>query len=296
MRFGIYRLDEPIGASDLASIENEYRTDIHIVSVYRAWNHCDIKDDLPWLERLKSIPRDLLLTWEPWIIPPDTKRPFDQPDFSLRHIISGRYDVYIRAFARELADFPQTLYLRPMHEMNGNWYPWCGTVNDNSPESFIPAWNHIRDLVGDEVSSDVEFVWSPYTHSYPDDPVNDPEKYFPGDNALDWMAIDGYNWGESMEWSEWQSFEKIFSKSYRKLTELSNRPIMIGEVASDEKGGSKELWIGEMFGTLKERFQRIDAIIWFDENKECDWRIRSSAGSLRSFRAGAGLFKAEKNR
>ena len=196
---------------------------------------------------------------------------------------SGRYDEYIRSFGRELAAFSQKIFLRTMHEMNGNWYPWCGSVNGNSAELHIAAWNHIRDLINREALSGIEWVWSPYAHSYPDQPSNSMEEYFPGDDSLDLIAIDGYNWGSSKEWSTWQSFEEIFGDAYDKLSAISQRPFMIGETASDESGGSKEDWITEAFDRIKTRFNKIESLIWFDEKKECDWRIDSSSASLKAF-------------
>lgn len=290
MKLGICRLQEPLEESELASIEGTYGTVINIISVFRAWNRCSIEDDLPWLKRLKYTTRDILLTWEPWMLPAIAERPYDQPDFALKNITYGRYDYYIQSFARELATFPRTVFLRVMHEMNGNWYPWCGTVNGNSPEDFIAAWNHIRNLVNREASSKIQWVWSPYAFSYPLTPFNRIKDYFPNDEVVDWVAIDGYNWGCDREWSVWQSFEEIFSDAYKTLTALSRCPIMIGETASTETGGSKALWITEAFHVLEKCFPRIKALIWFDVHKECDWRIASSFESLKAFRSGVKLF------
>jgi beta-mannanase len=293
MKFGIYRLHEPLDESELASIEDAYGTAIDIVSVFRAWNRCSIKDDLPWLDRLKSSTRDVFLTWEPWMLPEREERACDQPDFALKNIIAGRYDDYIRSFAGELSSFPRTVFLRVMHEMNGNWYPWCGTVNGNSPGDFIAAWDHIRNLVNREASFRIQWVWSPYARSYPPTPVNRMEDYFPGDDVVDWVAMDGYNWGGEREWSEWQSFEEIFSDAYNTLTALSRCPIMIGEMASTGAGGNKGLWINEALHVIETKFPRIQALIWFDVYKECDWRIASSLESLEAFRTGIKLFKRQ---
>ncbi|RJQ50203.1 MAG: hypothetical protein C4538_00465 [Nitrospiraceae bacterium] len=290
MKFGIYRLYEPIEETELTSIENTCGTPVQIISVYRAWNRCFIRDDLQWLERFRNSSRDILLTWEPWMHPPDAERPYDQPDFALRNIAAGRYDDYIRSFARELATFPRIVFLRVMHEMNGNWYPWCGTVNSNSPEDFIAAWKHIRELVNREALSRIQWVWSPYAFSYPMTPFNRMEDYFPGDEVVDWVAIDGYNWGSVREWSSWQSFEQIFSDAYKTMTTLSKCPIMIGETASTETGGDKALWITDAFHALRKCFPRVEALIWFDVNKECDWRIASSDESLQAFRSAVNLF------
>ncbi len=290
VKFGIYRLHEPLNASDLTSIENLYETPIQVISVYRAWNTCSIENDRPWLEHIKNIPRDLLLTWEPWRLPSNKDKPFDQPDFALRSILTGRYNDYIRSFARELASFPRTIFLRKLHEMNGNWYPWCGSINGNSAELYIAAWNHIRDLVKMETPSGIEWVWSPYAFSYPAISSNNIENYFPGDNVLDWVAIDGYNWGDSQEWSTWQSFEEVFSGAYKRLSSITRRPFMIGETACNESGGSKELWISDALDILKNKYTKIKIMVWFDVNKECDWRIISSPVSLKAFRASSGLF------
>lgn len=295
MKVGIHRFHDILDEATISSIETAYRTPIHIVSAYRAWNRCEIEDDLSWLEQLKSSPRDILLTWEPWQIPARPDKPFDQPAFSLKNIISGRYDAYIRAFAKRLAGFPCTVYLRPMHEMNGNWYPWCGTVNGNATEDFVAAWQHIRKLVTAEVASGIKWVWGPYARSYPMEAFNQIDRYFPGDAAIDWVAFDGYNWGTSTDRSAWQSFEDIFSDAYEIVTNISRRPIIIAETASTETGGSKEEWITGAFQALRTRFQRVEILIWFDINKECDWRIASSPGSLKAFRAFAQSFRPSTN-
>lgn len=291
MKFGIYRLHEPLKETELACIEETYGTAIDIVSVFRAWNRCAIEDDLSWLDHLRSAARDILMTWEPWMLPAGAERPYDQPDFALKNIIAGRYDNYIRSFARELSSFPRTIFLRVLHEMNGNWYPWCGTVNGNSPGDFISAWDHIRNLVNREAPFRIKWVWSPYANSYPLTPYNRMQDYFPGDEVVDWLAIDGYNWGCDREWSQWQSFEDIFSDAYKTLTALSHCPIMIGEMASTGTGGSKGAWITEALHVIETKFPRIQAVIWFDVHKECDWRIASSFESLEAFRSGITSFK-----
>jgi len=284
LRFGIYRLHEAIDSETIRTVEKEYNRSIEIVSVYRAWNRCIIEDDLKWLERLKHSPVDLLLTWEPWRIEKNSDINIEQPEFSLQAIAGGRHDAYIQAFARALASFQGTVYLRPMHEMNGNWYPWGHTTNGNNAESFIAAWRHIRKLVIQQGAVKVKWVWSPYACFYPPEPISGLERYFPGDNAVDWVALDGYNWGAALKRSGWQGFEEVFSDAYETVSALSRRPLMIAETACSELGGSKARWIIQALNSLKTRFQRVKILIWFDINKECDWRIASSPSSLRAFR------------
>jgi len=52
--------------------------------------------------------------------------------------------------------------------------------------------------------------------------------------------------------------------------------------------GDKAQWIRQMFASLKNRFERVEMLVWFDVNKECDRRMASSPQSLNAFRnAGA---------
>lgn len=284
MKLGIYRLHEVLDEAGISAIETECGIPFHVVSVYRAWNECQIQADLPWLERLKGSCRDILLTWEPWRLPDSGNFPLEQPEFSLKQILSGRFDTYIQTFARALSEFRQTIYLRPMHEMNGNWYPWCGRADQNSVELFIPAWHHIRDLVCKHVSSNIKWVWSPYAFSFPDELGNTLDCYFPGDDAVDWVAVDGYNWGAVRPEVGWQSFEQIFQSAYNAITTISHRPLMIAETGCAETGGDKAQWIRQAFASLKSRFGRIEVLVWFDVDKECDWRMASSTDSLNAFR------------
>lgn len=291
MRFGIYRLDGVESETSLAELEQELGVAIASRSVYRAWNHCAIENDLEWFAALANSPRDVLLTWEPWRIPPDGTCPAEQPDFSLQQILSGRYDAYVRDVARTIAALPVKVYLRPLHEMNGNWYPWCGTVNGNSPAELVPVWHHLRRLFAEEHADAVEWVWSPYVASYPDCPENSFSAYYPGDDAVGLIGLDGYNWGDEKEWGRWQSFTELFSEAYLKVTELGARAVIVAETASAEGGGDKSAWLADMFERLTSDYPRIEAVFWFDIDKECDWRLHSSGSVLALFRdKAASLF------
>jgi len=282
MEIGLYQTKEPLDLPTLKSLEHLYGVSIQIISVYRAWNKCSIEDDHEWLMRLKQSPRDLMLTWEPWSLNAKGRTPSDQPYFSYNNILSGMYDQYIGDFARHLSTFPQNIYLRPMHEMNGNWYPWCGSVNGNAPEDFVRVWHYIRSIV-DKTAKQVRWVWSPYASSYPPEKSNSIREYFPGDETVDWIGIDGYNWGTSGEIFRWQDFGEIFGDAYDCIVSMSRRPVMIAETASAEEGGDKGIWIKAAAETLKRKFPAVKKVIWFNVKKECDWRISSSAGSSEAF-------------
>ena len=60
---------------------------------------------------------------------------------------------------------------------------------------------------------------------------------------------------------------------------------MIGEFASSETGGSKSAWITDAANRMKTAYPQLRALIWFNMNKETDWRVESSAGSLAAFKS-----------
>jgi len=59
---------------------------------------------------------------------------------------------------------------------------------------------------------------------------------------------------------------------------------MIGEMASTEQAGNKASWISDTYTTQIPRyFPRIKAVVWFNIDKETDWRIESSPAAQNAF-------------
>ena len=261
---------------------------IQVLSFYVPWGSGAKRPDIPGIERVLRNGFIPMVTWEPWRWPEELPAgipPEDQPDFSLSAILNGEYDDYIWNWAIDLKRISGPLFLRPMHEMNGNWYPWCGTVNGNRPKEYIEVWSYIRSIFTEAKNDHLIWIWSPYVHSVPDEPGNEIWRYYPGSKELDWLALDGYNWGKTQGWSKWRRFNEVFGEAYEKLVSLSpERPMMIAEVGCAEEGGDKGEWIGEAFRVLGDTFSKIKALIWFNIKKECDWRIESSPQSLKAFR------------
>ena len=68
------------------------------------------------------------------------------------------------------------------------------------------------------------------------------------------------------------------------LKQLSQKPILIAEMASAEEGGSKAEWITSGYlAELPTAFPDVRGVVWFNIVKETDWRIDSSPESLRAF-------------
>lgn len=291
---GLYDPSCPPRLMATESLEQSLQIRVRVISWYQAWgsgsSRCfpEISEEAHrrWLRPM--------ITWEPWKLPvelPKGRAPHAQPDYSLKKLLSGAYDSYIRYWARCLSQVSKPVFLRPMHEMNGNWYPWGGTVNGNNPATFKQVWKHIRRLFREERATNVLWVWCPFLHSVPDTPENSMEFYFPGNSEVDWLALDIYN--HSSQGSCWQSFSQMFEGPYLRLCDLApEKPMMIAEIGCAELGGDKAAWIREALQALTEKYTRVKVLVWFNVNKECDWRIESSPQALWAFRDEAQRFSS----
>lgn len=298
LQFGIYDPGCPPRLSPVSLWEKQWGAPITILSWYQAWGSAAAPcrpDLIETVLRQQLLP---LITWEPWRLPETGAAgtdPAAQPDFALARLLAGAYDDYIRDWAGKLARIPGPVWLRPLHEMNGNWYPWAGSVNGNSPALFRRVWRHLRALFQTAGAANVLWVWCPYVLSVPETPANALERYFPGETDVDWLGLDGYNWGTTQPWSRWESFSEIFGGAYDRLVRLAPaKSIIIAEMGCAEAGGDKAGWIRDAFQQLTSRFAAVRAVVWFQINKECDWRLDSSPPALKAFQEQAGHFQARK--
>jgi len=195
---------------------------------------------------------------------------------SLSDIAAGKYDTYIRSSAKLAKTWSGELMLRFAHEMNGTWYSWSG-----SPTTYVSAWRHLVSIFREEGVANVRWVWAPNVDRSGAMPFS---SYFPGDEWVDYVGLDGYNFG-AIDGS-WFSLEELFSSSYAKVTALSSKPVIITETGSSELGGSKAAWIREGFiKTIPQKFPRVAGVIWFNKEQDgVDWRIETSISSQEAFR------------
>jgi beta-mannanase len=298
LALGVYDPECPSLLSPFQVWEDQLGMPIAIISWYQAWGSRYAKCHPEVIQSIQHQDRIPLITWEPWKLPETPQlalTPEVQPDFALARILEGIFDDYIKDWAGKLARCRRTIWLRPLHEMNGNWYPWGGTVNGNNPELFRQVWRHLHELFKAEGADNVVWIWCPYACSVPDTDSNSLENYFPGRDYVDWLALDGYNWGTSQAWSHWQSFGEIFTDAYGRLLTLDpGKPVIIAEIGCAESGGNKADWIRDAFKQISSHCKHIKAIVWFHINKECNWRLDSSPESLHAFKEQRELFPGKK--
>lgn len=278
--YGAYVDGYPWDQNALTTFETDAGKNVAIAHFYVGWAMTDGSQNFNfngWMDSARNHGSIPMVTWEPW----DYRNGVNQPDYQLSDIYRGTYDAYITKWAQDSKAWGYPYFLRFAHEMNGNWYPWSEQVNGNKRGDYVKVWRHVHDIFTSVGVTNVTWVWSPnviYTGSSP------LSRLYPGGNYVDWVAMDGYNWGTNYG-HLWQSFSQIFSQTYNSLLALApDKPIMIAETGSAEDGGNKADWIVDAFNQLPNNFPKIQAVVWFNKNNNPpDWRIESSTASQSAF-------------
>ena len=198
-----------------------------------------------------------------------------------RQIAAGDHDDWIRTQAEAVRDLDRRVLFRWLWEMDGNRRrDWVYSGPD-----YVAAWNHIRTIFDEVGATNAEFVWCPNEFLFWDG--GDPEPWYPGDDNVDWLCADGYNWPTTTTSPEWVDLEHIFADFYA-WAEPKGLPIMIGETGVPEaEPGAKADWIRSVPKILEETFPEIDAIVWFDKDFTSfghnDWRVDTSPESYEAW-------------
>ena len=220
--------------------------------------------------------------------------PSVQPRFQLSDVTAGRYDSHIRRFATIAGGWGHPFFLRFNFEMNGDWFPWAEGANGNRPGDYVAAWRHVHDIFTSAGATNATWVWCPYASG--GRRLHDLRALYPGDAYVDWTCLDGYNWGTNPAApgapgasAGWRSFDQVFHPAYERITRriAPGKPMMIGEVASSEQGGSKAGWIAEALREIPARYPRVHGLLWFDVYADrMDWPLETSRTAASAFAKG----------
>jgi beta-mannanase len=277
--FGVTISGSSGATSELARTEKLLGTPLDIVSMYANWN----VDIAGTSQRAMSAngTRPVLVSWEPVGV-------------SFADVYSGGQDSYLASVVKQLSTYRGTLYVRPWPEMNGSWSEWqpqAGGGGAGTPAEFVKAWRYLVTYFHSRKVTNLKFVFNPDASM---DALSTPiASIWPGAGYIDVLGIDGFNWGEALSGRSpsddgWREFTDIFAPMYATLTSLSpTAPVWIAETASTETAPgasrSKADWIRSALSIGG--FPRVRAVIWFNFDKEQDWRLDSSSESLAAVRS-----------
>lgn len=304
----------------------------HSMYVVSSGFACNWADSVPLIVRFMNKAHSLgatpLVTW----MPTDCRNGGfgDVHDLGLPDILSGKWDAYIKQWASDIGKLPYSVFVRWGHEMNIPSYSWAGQyafgVDGKSfyldaqgggcgltacfgdpnvydgPERYIAAYRHVHDLAA-PLAHNILWVWNPNNRDWPlavAAPWNQYNNYYPGDAYVDWIALDGYNWGaESGNGNGfWASFNDLFGADLIDLAQRHpTKPQLITEFASVEDpldANRKPAWILDAYHSAR-NYPLLRVLVWVQDNNfidalhhpnptPVDFRVNSSAASLQAYK------------
>jgi hypothetical protein len=195
-------------------------------------------------------------------------------------IAAGDGDAYLLSLSELIASHSRPVYIRLFPEMNNANNAYSAYNLDGSSrgasystQAFIAAWRrtvvvlrggpvatidahlhalgqpplHGLDASATVAQSPISFVWTPETAGTPAIAGNDPAKYYPGDDYVDWVGTDFY--------SKFPNFTGLdaFYKQY------ANKPFAFGEWAI--WGGDNPTFVSQFFQWV-DQHKRVQMLVY----------------------------------
>ncbi len=187
------------------------------------------------------------------------------PTTKLDPIVEGEYDSYFKQYFTDavnpdiLNGIKDPIWLRPMNEFNGGWVSY-----GLKPDEYRKAWRRMYNIA-EQIGAAAQhiFVWSPNYLSFPNEEWNKMEKYYPGDQYVDWVGLSSYppSLGASSSEAIRYPIENI-AEAYEKYAHY--KPFMISEGGYSESVDPVR-WVKEWF-EFKTKRPHVKAVIWENHN------------------------------
>ena len=281
---GICVPNAPWTMGDLTAFETLVGKQASIVHYFVGYQGANIWDlEIDRLEAIRDAGAVPMISWE-WY------EPFAGAGLgntALATVVTGAFDAEIDEWAGKMATYGDDILLRFWWEFNGSWYGWSINGVGGTSAEYIAAWRYVVNRFRAAGANNVQFVWCPNIDdaSRPGETVGFMDAY-PGDDYVDWMGLDGYNW-PSIRSGQWQSFTSLFHDSIVEICTLGQRPLMIAEWGSEEYAGQdKAAWLTAALGTELPSYSRIKATVYFNAIADgADWRIQTSTAAEAAYAA-----------
>lgn len=194
-----------------------------------------------------------------------------------RSMAMGVYDPVIRQRAERVKAYGRPLLLRFRWEMDRPNL----AASVHSPEDYIAAWRHTRQIFTEVGATNAGWVWCPHVQGFID-PQRNAAAYYPGDDQVDWLCTDVYAGAQFDGFAAQMNTFMAFASKHP-------RPILVGEFGVTERGqdGQRATWLREVRSYTRDHPQ-IKALVYFAAKQErkpvYDTTFTDDPGGLAAFR------------
>jgi hypothetical protein len=224
-----------------------------------------------WIRELGKVPYIRLM------LRSDVDQKHREKQFSLARIVAGEFDGDLSAWARAAKAFRGPILIEWGTEPNGNWFAWNGKWNGGAgegPRHYVEAYRHIVDLMRKEGADNLCWVWHVNWLDEPEQKWNAFEKYFPGANYCDWVALSAYGPTTPTTEDGSESFRFKMREAYPRLTTIApGKPIIIAEFGCDlhNRRVNAARWAqSALEDLLSNRWPAIIGFCWWNEGWQND--------------------------
>lgn len=213
----------------------------------------------------------------------------DGSTVSYASIINGSMDADIHRQAAAIAALKVPLYLSFQHEPDV-------ALGYGTAAEYVAAWQHYVNVFRAAGVTNVAWTWIMVPSSFLPKPVGaGAAAFYPGDDYVDYLALDGYNWYgcQANKPQEWRPLTAI-ATNFRTFGLGKGKPLMLAEFGSVEdpaQPGRKAAWLRESMQTLA-RWPEFKVASYFNTHGNCSWWADSSSASLSAFREVAASAQA----
>jgi hypothetical protein len=182
----------------------------------------------------------------------------------LEQITVGYFDTDLTNLITAIKDAKKQIVVRPLHELDGKWYPWGMYAEGNSPEIAVDAVKHIVALfrkANAPVKIEINFNRKDAFGKV----LGEAEKYMPPlDKVVDMFSISTYNrCGTADNYKYERSFAYDFRPVYKRLRQFTQKPINVAETSTSGMCGARLPWFEAMFTALKGEFPQTKMVTLF---------------------------------
>ena len=224
-------------------------------------------------ERRLAQHRILLVSWQ-------SRRYADDSDLRWSDVAAGRYDAdVIVPTARRVRDLGLRIFVAFDPEMDRL------TGKKGTPEQYVAAARHVRAVFDQERVRNVVWVWTT-TGYLGDGNAQIIERSYPGDDVVDWVGYDPYNFFRCKD-APWETFEESMAGTYDWLQQRAYRdkPVMLAEYGTQydpQDPQRSRQWYLDIPPTLRDR-PAVKAVVRWDSDFGCGLGIDSGPGMLQAF-------------